>query len=62
MKIDQLFDNTPNGTCAGVTRQFGAAIKASLESTGKVPDELEDTITATIIEVDGKTRAIINWA
>ena len=62
MKIDKFVDNASAHRGPGPLAMFHREIKSSLESSGKLPEELEDTITATIINVDGETRAIINWA
>jgi hypothetical protein len=62
MKIDKFCDNALAHRGPGPLQMFYKEIRAALEATGKLPEELEDTITAKIIEVDGETRAIIGWA
>lgn len=42
--------------------EFSAIIHRSLVETGKLPEEFEDLLTVTTIEIDGQTRYIINYA
>jgi len=61
-KIDEFANNAFPFRGESPLDMFYNDIKESLETTGKVPVDLEDIITVSVINANGKTRAIINWA